>query len=90
MEQVFYDLMAQFLHAVSFFQYDRIGNAEYRASGSEQIMRILVRGAQLLEYYGSYLTLQSAATFAEPYDEIGDIRIAVEAMQDALRQNGNA
>lgn len=90
MEQVFYDLMAQFLQAVSFFQYDRIGNAEYRASGSEQIMRILVRGAQLLEYYGSYLTLQSAATFAEPYDEIGDIRIAVEAMQDALRQNGNA
>ncbi len=88
MEQLFYDLMAQFLHAVSFFQYDRIDNAEYRAAGNAQILRILARGVQLLEYYGSYLSLQSAATFTETYDEIGDIRIAVEAMQDALRQNG--
>lgn len=85
MEQLFYDLMAQFLHAVSFFQYDRIDNAEYRAAGNAQILRILARGVQLLEYYGSYLSLQSAATFTETYDEIGDIRIAVEAMQDALR-----
>ncbi len=88
MEQLFYDLMSQFLHAVSFFQYDRINNEAYREAGTGQIMRILVRGAQLLEYYGSYLSLQSAAAFSEPVDEIGNIRIAVEAMQDALRQTG--
>lgn len=88
MEQIFYDLMAQFLHAVSFFQYDRISNAAYSEAGSRQIMRILVSGAQLLEYYGSYLTLQTASAFSEPYDEIGSVKIAVEAMQEALRQTG--
>ncbi|MBR5362156.1 MAG: hypothetical protein IK134_02365 [Oscillospiraceae bacterium] len=86
MEQVFYDLMAQFLHAVSFFQYDRIGNPTYREYDGGQITRILDRGQQLLDYYGSYLTMQGAAAFAEPFDEIGSIQVAVEAMQEALRQ----
>ena len=90
MEQVFYGLMEQFLHAVSFFQYDRIGNAVYREYGSAQIQRVLERGRQILDYYGSYLSLQGAAAFAEPYDEIGSIQIAVEAMQDALREAGTA
>lgn len=90
MEQVFYGLMAQFLHAVSFFQYDRIGNAVYREYGSAQIKRILDRGTQLLEYYGSYLSMQGAAAFAEPIDEIGNIKIAVESMQEALRETGTA
>lgn len=88
MEQVFYGLMEQFLHAVSFFQYDRIADPVYREYGSAQIMRLLERGTKLLEYYGSYLSLQGAAAFAEPYDEIGSIQVAVEAMQDALRQSG--
>ena len=90
MEQVFYGLMAQFLHAVSFFQYDRIGNPAYREYGGGQITRILDRGQQLLDYYGSYLTLQGAAAFAEPFDEIGSIQVAVEAMQEALRQVDSA
>ena len=89
MEEVFYGLMAQFLHAVSFFQYDRIENPAYREYGGGQIMKILERGQQLLDYYGSYLTLQGSSAFAVPYDEIGGIRVAVEAMQDALRQVGS-
>lgn len=88
MEQVFYGLMAQFLHAVTFFQYDRIGNAVYREYGGGQIVRILERGQRLLEYYGSYLSLQGTAAFAEPYDEIGNIQVAVETMQEALRDSG--
>ena len=89
MEDVFYGLMAQFLHAVSFFQYDRIENPAYREYGGGQITRILDRGQQLLDYYGSYLTMQGTAVFAEPYDEIGNIRVAVEAMQEALRMAGS-
>lgn len=90
MEQVFYGLMAQFLHAVTFFQYDRIKDAVYREYGSGQIMRILERGQRLLEYYGSYLSLQGAAAFAEPYDEIAGIQLAVETMQEALRETRGA
>lgn len=86
MEQVFYGLMAQFLHAVTFFQYDRMQDAVYREYGSGQIMRILERGQRLLEYYGSYLSLQGAAAFAEPYDEIAGIQLAVETMQETLRE----
>lgn len=88
MEQVFYGIMSQFLHAVSFFQYDRITNEVYREQGGGQIERLLNRAERLLDYYGSYLSLQGAAAFAETYDEIGSIQIAVETMQDALRQTG--
>gem|GEM_PF-2726064 len=88
MEMVFYGIMAQFLHAVSFFQYDRIANNEYREAGGGQILRLLGRADKLLEYYGSYISLQGAAAFADPYDEITGIQIAVESMQEALRQAG--
>ncbi|MBR6719071.1 MAG: hypothetical protein IKI77_12115 [Oscillospiraceae bacterium] len=86
MEQVFYAIMAQYLHVVSFFQYDRILNAAYRDAGVRTVARILDRADQLLEYYGSYLSLQGASAFTEPFDEISGIQVAVEAMQDALRQ----
>lgn len=88
MEQVFYGLMAQFLHAMTFFQYDRIGDPVYREYGGSQIKRILARGQRLLEYYGAYLSLQGAAAFADPYDEISSIQIAVETMQEMLRDPG--
>lgn len=87
MEQVFYGIMAQFLHAVRFFQYDRIENPAYREQGGGQITRLLNRAETLLEYYGSYLTLQGAAAFEEPFDEVSSIQIAVETMQDALRRS---
>ncbi|MBR4200549.1 MAG: hypothetical protein IKQ91_04635 [Oscillospiraceae bacterium] len=87
MDTVFYGLMAQFLHAITFFQYDRITNPVYREYGSAQIQRILERCEKLLEYYGSYISLQGATAFAEPYDEISSIQIAVETMQETLRDS---
>lgn len=86
MEQVFYAVMAQFLHTVSFFQYDRIMNESYREAGIRTVARILEHGRLLLEYYGTYLSVQGQAVFSETADEIGSISVAVQAMQDALRQ----
>ena len=90
MEQVFYAVMAQFLHTINFFQYDRIMNESYRDAGVRTVARILERGRLLLEYYGTYLSVQGQSTFAEVGDEIGDISLAVQAMQDALRQTRGA
>lgn len=88
MEQVFYGIMSQFLHAVSFFQYDRIGDEAYRTASGGQIMRLLNRCDALLEYYGSYLSLQGAASYSDSSDEISGIQTAVESMQYALREAG--
>lgn len=90
MEQVFYAVMAQFLHTVNFFQYDRIMNESYREAGIRTIAHILARGKMLLEYYGTYLAVQGQAVFPETADEIGSIAVAVQAMQDALRQTRGA
>ena len=48
MDTVFYGLMAQFLPAITFFQYDRIQNPVYREYGSTQIERLLERSRKLL------------------------------------------
>lgn len=88
MEQVFYGVMTQFLQLISFFQYDRIADPVYREYGNAQILRILAQGQQLLEYYGSYLTMQGTAAFTNSAEEIADIQIAVESMQETLRQVG--
>ena len=86
MEQLFYALMARFLHTVSFFQYDRIAQESYRNAGVRLIRRIQAEAQKLLDYYGAYLSLQNAASFSEPYDEVSSIQLAVESMQEALRQ----
>ena len=90
MEQVYYGFMAQFLHAISFFQYDRIANEAYRTGADQKIKLILGKANALLEYYGSYLSLQGASAFVQPDDEIAGIRVAVESMQEALRFADNA
>lgn len=87
MEQVFYTLAAQMLHLLNFFQYDRIGNDKYRAAMQKHIAKLMQRAEQLLEYYGSYLSLQgTAAAIPDDAPEIDRIQIAVESMQDALEQ----
>ena len=86
MEQLFYAYMAQFLHAVSFFQYDRIKNESYRQAGMRTVARILGQAQMLLEHYGTYLSVQGQTLFADMQDEIGSISLAVESMQEALRQ----
>ena len=86
MEQLFYAYMAQFLHAVTFFQYDRIKNESYRQAGMRTVARILGQAQMLLEHYGTYLSVQGQTLFADMQDEIGSISLAVESMQDALRQ----
>ena len=88
MEQVFYGVMTQFLQMISFFQYDRIADPVYREFGNTQIMRILAHAQQLLDYYGSYLTMQGTAGFTNSAEEIANIQIAVESMQETLRQVG--
>ena len=86
MEQLFYAYMAQFLHAVTFFQYDRIKNESYRQAGMRTVARILGQAQMLLEHYGTYLSVQGQTLFADMQDEIGSISLAVESMQEALRQ----
>ena len=88
MEQVFYGVMTQFLQMISFFQYDRIADPVYREFGNTQIMRILAHAQQLLDYYGSYLTMQGTAGFTNSAEEIANIQIAVESMQETLWQVG--
>ena len=90
MEQLFYAFMAQFLHTVSFFQYDRIMNESYRTAGMRTVARILERARVLLEYYGTYLSVQGQSLFADVPDEIGNISLAVESMQQALRETRGA
>ena len=86
MEQVFYAIMAQFLHTINFFQYDRIQNESYREAGIRTIARLLGKANLLLEYYGTYLSVQGQSLYDVGVDEIGTISVAVQAMQDALRQ----
>ena len=85
-EQTFYGIMVQLLHAYSFFQYDRIENDAYRNAGDAQITQLLDRCEQLLEHYGSYLSMQGAEIFAAPYDDVSSIQIAIETMEDALQE----
>ncbi|MBR5722165.1 MAG: hypothetical protein IKX57_00940, partial [Oscillospiraceae bacterium] len=86
MEQLFYAYMAQFLHTVSFFQYDRIMNESYRQAGMRTVARILGQAQMLLEHYGTYLSVQGQTLFSDMQDEIGSISLAVSSMQEALRQ----
>ena len=86
MEQVFYAVMAQFLHTINFFQYDRIMNESYREAGTRTVARLLGKANMLLEYYGTYLSVQGQALFDGTGDEIAAISLAVQSMQDALRQ----
>ncbi len=89
MEQVFYGIMAQFLHAVNFFQYDRVTDNSYRSAAGAQVFRLLNKAGVLLEHYGSYLSLQGAAAFSDSSEEISGIQLAVESMQDALRESSD-
>ncbi|MCR4759573.1 MAG: hypothetical protein K5705_04795 [Oscillospiraceae bacterium] len=86
MERLFYSLMSGFLHTISFFQYDRIMQESYRNAGICLIRRTLGQAQKLLDYYGSYLSLQGSASLADPSDEVGNIQLAVESMQEALQQ----
>lgn len=90
MEEIFYALMAQFLHAVNFFQYDRIESTEYRESAEKQVQHILSRADTLLHCYGSYLSLQGTSIYPDTAEDLADIRDAVDAMQEAFRTGGTA
>ena len=88
MEEIFYSMMAHFLHAVNFFQYDRIANDGYRTAAGGQIERMLSQADHLLELYGSYLSLQGTAVFPDTAEDLNGIRDAVSAMQEAFRTTG--
>lgn len=90
MEQVFYELAAQMLHLLSFCQYDRIANDKYREMIQKRIAKLLERAQTLLEYYGSYLSLQGSSAYADETIEIDRIQIAVESMQETLEQSRRA
>jgi len=85
MEEIFYSLMAQFLHSVNFFQYDRIENDEYRNSAGGRIAHILERADNLLGLYGSYLSVQGSSVYADTAEDLIGIREAVSAMQEVFQ-----
>ncbi len=87
MEEIFYTFTARILHLLSFFQFDRIGNEQYRETMQNQIEKLMQRTELLLDYYGSYLSFQVSSAYTDDTDEIDHIRIAVEAMQEALEQS---
>ena len=85
MEELFYTVMAQFLHSVNFFQYDRIDNEEYRTQAGGMIESLLMRADNLLALYGSYLSLQGTSVYPDTAADLAGIRNAVAAMQEAFR-----
>ena len=85
MEEIFYHIMAHFLHFINFFQYDRIENQDYRTAAGAQLERMLDQADHLLEMYGSYLSLQGTAVFPDTAEDLTAIRDAVSAMQEAFR-----